>query len=278
MKKVFITIAIFICFIPFLSYAEEIVEPIKILLVPGHNNKIWGAQYGNMKEADMNLALATEIYNLLKKDNRFDVYITRDKDGFVKEFADYFLEKRQDIISFKSNAQEETKNKINEGKLIKKKGVEHVVVSRETSVELYGINKWANENNIDAMINVHFNDYNRPSKWTIGKYMGFAIYMPDEQMVNATKSIGLAKNIFDQLIKKYVTSTYEKEKGGLVPDDSLIALGASGTLNENVSSVLIEYGYIYRKIFRDYITRHQAYKDMAQLTVDGIVNQFYKTN
>ena len=56
-------------------------EPIKILLVPGHDNEVWGAQYGNVKEADMNLRLANELLKILKKDKRFEVHITKDNLG-----------------------------------------------------------------------------------------------------------------------------------------------------------------------------------------------------
>ena len=58
--------------------------------MPGHDDKVWGARYGNTKEATMTLAVATQIYNLLKKDKKFQVYITRDSKGYTKEFADYF--------------------------------------------------------------------------------------------------------------------------------------------------------------------------------------------
>lgn len=252
------------------------VGPTKILLVPGHDNEVWGAQYGNIKEADMNLVLATQIYNILKKDKRFEVYITRDKNGYTKEFVDYFAKNKTDIISFKENAKKETEDKILSGNFIEKTNVSHVPVSVDMSLKLYGINKWANENKIDAVLHIHFNDYPRPNKWTIGKYKGIAIYVPEEQMVNFKESEKLAENIFKQLRKKYVSSTYQKEKAGIVPDQKLIALGASGTLESSVRSVLVEYGYIYGKIFRNSITRHQAYKDMASLTTKGIINYFFK--
>jgi len=74
--------------------------PIKILLVPGHDNEVWGAQYGNIKEADMTLALATRIFNILKKDKRFEVYITRDSKGYTKKFADYFSTHKDEILAF----------------------------------------------------------------------------------------------------------------------------------------------------------------------------------
>lgn len=276
MKRI-LSIFIFVFYLfPFLSQAQEAPLPIKILITPGHDNEIWGAQYGNIKEADMNLVLATQIYNLLKKDKRFEVYITRDQNGYTKEFADYFSNKKAEIISFKNSAKEDTQIKINNGTFLNKSWVVHNTVNEETAIELYGINKWANENKIEAVISVHFNDYPRSNKWVIGKYKGFAIYMPDKQMVNASQSFELAKNIFSQLVKKYIPSNYIKETGGLVSDEKLIALGASGTLNKEVNSILIEYGYIYQKIFRDSSTRHQAYKDMAILTTKGITDFFFK--
>ena len=275
MRKMLLVLIFLFCFCPFLLQAQETIQPIKILLVPGHDKENWGAQYGNIKEVDMNLVLATQIYYILKKDKRFEVYITRNENGFTKEFVDYFFNNKANIISFKNNAKEETQIKIDNGTFLNKIGVVHNAVDRETAIELYGINKWANENNINAIINIHFNDYPRRNKWVIGKLKGFAIYMPDDQMSNAPLSSELAKSIFSQLSKKYIPSTYKKETGGLVSDEKLIALGASGTLNREVSSVLIEYGYIYQKIFRNSSTRHQAYKDMAQLTINGITDYFF---
>ena len=81
--------------------------PVKILIVPGHDKEIWGAEYGNIKEADMTLNLGTQLFNLLKKDKRFEVYITRDQNGYTKEFSDYFSKNKVAIISFKNNAKEE---------------------------------------------------------------------------------------------------------------------------------------------------------------------------
>ena len=143
------------------------------------------------------------------------------------------------------------------------------------AIKLYGINKWADENKIDAVIHVHFNDYPLPNKWSIGKYKGFAIYIPEGQMVNSQESTQLAKSVFSQLSTKYIPSTYKKELGGLTPDQNLIGLGSNDTLSASVRSILIEYGYIYQKIFRDSVTRHQAYKDMANLTFKGIKNYFF---
>jgi N-acetylmuramoyl-L-alanine amidase len=273
-------------FVPFLQAKAAVTtslghsptgEAIKVLLVPGHDNDVWGTQYGDIKEADMTLALATRIYNILKKDKRFDVHVTRDSQGYTKEFADYFSLQRDQILAFKENAKKEMKDKITNGDFIERENVVHNTVTENISVILYGINKWANENKMDMILHIHFNDYPREWKWTIGKYKGFVVYMPDEQMANWMESGKLAAYIYVQLAKKYISSTYEKELGGLVPDQKLIALGSNGTLASSVRSVLVEYGYIYEKRFRTNSARLQSYKDMSTLTVQGIQNYFSST-
>ncbi|MFA5792050.1 MAG: N-acetylmuramoyl-L-alanine amidase [Candidatus Paceibacterota bacterium] len=255
--------------------ANPAVPPIKILLVPGHDSVVWGAQYGNTKEANMNLAVASRINNILKKDKRFEILITRDNEGYVKEFADYFSTEHEQIVSFRESAKKVLLNLIDNGFFLKKETVPHNRVNENTSIVLYGINKWANENNIDAVIHIHFNDYPRKSKWTIGKYFGFVIYIPDGQMENSFESGQLGADIYTQLHKKYTTSTYEKELGGLIQDQSLIALGSNGTLSSSTRSILIEYGYVSEKKFRNYTTRHKTYDDMATLTAKGIKNYFF---
>jgi N-acetylmuramoyl-L-alanine amidase len=252
--------------------------PIKILLVPGHDDEVWGAQYGNTKEADMTLALATRIYNILKKDKRLEVHITRDgsrSSGYTKEFEDYFAGNQDAISAFKENAKVQRQDNITNGSFIQKVNPPHHTVSEDVAIRLYGFNKWADENKMNAVIHIHFNDYPRPTKWKIGKYTGFTIYMPEGQMANWKESGQLAADIFTQLKKKYATSTYEKEKGGLIPDQTLIALGSNGTLLPSVRSVLVEYGYIYEKKFRTSKARLKAYKDMASLTSAGIKNYFF---
>jgi N-acetylmuramoyl-L-alanine amidase len=273
MGRFFTKILIIISLILTFSTAKA-AEPIKILLVPGHDNETWGAQYGNVKEAAMNLAVASRLYNILKKDKNFEVHITRDINGYTKEFADYFKNQEAEIIAYKNNAKAQVKQEVQTGDFTEREAVPHVAVDQRTSVVLYGINKWASDNKMDAVIHIHFNDEPRKTKWTIGKFGGFAIYMPDREFDNWFESGQLAGSIHNQLAKKYKTSTYVKEKGGLIPDQKLIAMGANKTLAPSVRTVLIEYGYLYEKIFRNYTTRHRAYDDMAKRTADGIKSYF----
>jgi N-acetylmuramoyl-L-alanine amidase len=283
MQKILSLLFILSIFWPhsFASAAGTVIlptQPIKILLVPGHDTEVWGAQYGTMKEATMTLALATKIFNLLKTDKRFEVHITRDGTpplSYTKEFADYFANNQAGILAFKENAKKAMQNLINGGSFVQKPNVPHHGVTEDVALRLYGFNKWADENNVSAMIHIHFNDYPRPTKWTIGKYTGFAIYMPDSEFANSSLSVPLAKSIFSQLIKKYHISTYKPESAGIIPDQTLIAVGANDTLNASVRSVLIEYSYIYENKFRTKTARAQSYTDMANLTVAGIKNYFF---
>ncbi|MFZ2149969.1 MAG: N-acetylmuramoyl-L-alanine amidase [Minisyncoccia bacterium] len=257
------------------AHAENTVAPIKILLVPGHDEEAWGAQYGRVKEANMNLAVAKRIRTILKKDDRFKVYITRDDKGYTKEFQSYFSLYDEEIKAFREKVKKETEDRIENGDFILKENPPHNKASDSAAVRLYGFNKWANENDIDVVLHIHFNDHPRADVWTIGKYTGFAVYVPEEQMANSEESTELARSIFKELDKQYATSTFEKEKGGLVPDQTLIALGSHGSLEATVRSVLVEYGYIYEKKFKNYKNRHKAYDTMAKLTTQGIKNYFF---
>lgn len=284
-KLVLITLALFTFLTVFYVYAAKpastsvvqlTTKPIRILLVPGHDKSDWGGRYGNVKEESMNLVLATQIYNSLKQDKRFEVFITRNQSGYVKEFADYFKQNRSAILTWETKAKKVFQGEIASGTVVTNVGAPHADAILDTALMLYGFNKWANENNIDAVIHVHFDDYPMPSVWDVGQYTGLTVYIPDAQMTNAKESTILGKDILDQLLMKYHKSTFKPESAGLVPDQKLIAMGSFGTLSASVRSVLIEYGYMYEKTFRTLALRQQAYTTMSDLTVKGIKNYYFK--
>ena len=78
---------------------QTITKPqIKVLIVAGHDNEFWGTQYRDLKEADMNRVLASNIYTSLSKDKRFKVFITRNSKGYTKTFQDYFDQNKAEIV------------------------------------------------------------------------------------------------------------------------------------------------------------------------------------
>lgn len=56
----------------------------RVLIDPGHGGKDSGAvRKGSSKEKDINLAVAKALYDLLKKEKKFEVKMTRDSDVFI---------------------------------------------------------------------------------------------------------------------------------------------------------------------------------------------------
>lgn len=243
--------------------------PKKILIVPGHDDEHQGTAYLGVKESDMNVKLALYLRDLLAKDPNYEVHITRDWDGYTQEFAEYFETSENEINQFVASARQSHEQRITSGDF---KRAEESVFHNDASVGmahiLYGINKWANDHAMDAVIHVHFNDYPRPRLNRPGVYKGFAVYVPDEQLRNGPKTALFAASVFASLATVYPVSTLPGESSGIVPEQELIALGSNGALTAR--SILIEYGYIYESKFNTFKKREKEMKKMAQLTYDGL--------
>ena len=144
----------------------------------------------------------------------------------------------------------------------------HSTVDKKTAIQLYGINKWSNENNVDLVLHLHFNDSERPNPNLPGGYKGFTIFVPEKQMINSSTSIAIAESIYEELKDILTPEVVGNQEKSIIEDQSLIALGASGTLDK--PSLLIEYGYIYEKPFRTKEGRDVIIRQIAEQTVRGI--------
>ena len=248
---------------------------LRILVVSGHDNEFFGTQYKNVKEASMTLPLGLELARLLSQDEKFEVILSRDDNGYTPELAYYFKEKKPEILDFVS-AKKKIMNDLEAvGRVsLKTDGVYHNDAPSPVVVRLYGINKWANENNIDLVIHVHFNDYPRRKKASPGDYSGFSIYVPEHQFSNARSSKAIADAVSKQLQTYYPPSNMPKEGQGVgvVEDQDLIAIGAFNTLDP--AALLIEYGYIYEPQFLNPTIRSKVIQDLATQTYVGIHNFF----
>ena len=71
-----------------------------IVLDPGHGGKDPGAIFGELYEKTLNLDIAKRVQALLSKDNRFDVYMTRETDVFVEllDRAKFANDKQADLF------------------------------------------------------------------------------------------------------------------------------------------------------------------------------------
>ncbi len=153
-----------------------------------------------------------------------------------------------------------------------RKGIERNNAPSATAIRLYGINKWANENNIDIVVHLHFNDHPGRKYNQRGEYSGVTIYIPEKQFSNAKASKALAETVFKRLTTYSARSNMPLEREGVVEDQELIAIGAYNTLDPAV--LLIEYGYIYETQFINPKTRTLAIEESALQTYLGILDFF----
>ena len=251
-------------------------DKIKILIVPGHDNEsAGGTQFRGMKEADLNLLVASKIFKLFDVDPKFQAFITRDQKGYKPEFSNYFSENRSDILLFRDWTKSIMSGLIAQGVVKQSAFSYHNFASDEDSIKLYGINKWANDNKIDVVVHAHFNDYRGRPENKIGKYSGFSVYIPEKQLLNYEESFAIAQSVFNQLKKYYPISNLPAEKTGILEDQELIAIGSNASLAS--ASFLIEYDYIYESQLSNSVIQPLITKELAYQTYKGIKTYFAST-
>jgi len=246
---------------------------INILVVPGHDKSGGGGtQFRSIKESELNLELATYLYEFLKEDKKFNVLITRDKSGYLPVFSNYFRDEKENIIAFRDKHGKIMNSAIEQGWVDSNNGIEHNFAPNETAIKLYGINRWINQNKMDIVLHVHFNDYPGRKHDTVGKYSGFSIYVPESQYSNGKTSKEFASFLLKRINTRLPISNLKQESNGIVEDQELIAIGSKNTLD--AVSALIEYGYIYEPQFRNSKTKSLMLKEMAYQTYKGVVDFF----
>jgi len=240
---------------------------VKVMIVPGHDDDNAGAYYFGTREADMNIIVGEKLFNLLKKEKGVNVFLTRNRNGYNRRFAQYLDKEEDDIIEFYEKHKAKMKKLVDRGKVDSYINIHHNTAKPEIANILYGINKYANEKDYDIVIHIHFNDY--PGRTgRSGKYNGFSIYIPEEQYSNAKASMAFAKKLRDQLAWLFPESNNQKETG-IVEDQELIAIGANNTADP--ITTLVEYGYIYESQFHNEV-RGLVLEELAYQTYLGLMN------
>lgn len=249
---------------------------IKILIVPGHNNDSFGAQFRGIKEAQMNAELGQELFDIFQKDDKFETYATRIQNGdYSRWFSDYFESNKEEIKNFREDSRRQMRQAVEQGMPGNSEQVYHNSAINDDSLRLYAVNKWANENNIEIVFHIHFNDYPGRKLNQIGEYAGFSIYIPEYQLPNHRASSELAKSIKNQMEKYFAKSDLPAESFALIEDQELIAVGSNAS--RDGVSVLVEYGYIYEPPFRNEEVREAMFKELARQTYAGI-KKFFDNN
>ena len=246
-------------------------EKIKILIVAGHEPDFGGAEYKNLKERDLNLILSEKIKKILEKNNKFEIIVTRDINGWNPELENYINNNKEKIQSWINDAKEKMSNLVDNGKItVVNAKMGHSIAPQNSAIFLYGINKWAGENKVDITIHIHFND--NPKYKGKPNYEGFSIYVPEKQYSNSTSSKILAKSLMDEISKIQKVSTMPEENNGIIEDQELIALGRYNTSDS--LSILTEYAYIYENFMQSTTTRNIFIDESANSTAQAVENFF----
>ena len=139
------------------------------------------------------------------------------------------------------------------------------------------MNKWATEQQYDLIIHIHFNDEGSRRLYMPGKFAGYAVYVPDSNLLGAPVSKDLGEAIAKHLKRDFSPSnmSYEQnrsDKYGVVSDMKLIALGANKTVA--IPRVLIEYSYIYESMVSP--EKFPATSDVMAAATDYGIHDFLK--
>src|SRR3989344_4409529 len=240
---------------------------VKILIVPGHDSIDGGARYKGVYEAEYTAKIGQYLYEYLDADPNMQAILVRNKNGYTKDFADYFFRGKSAIKISTPPARERFPPLSDPGGVeTGPPPVQHVRASSRTVSVLYGVNKWANENDVDIVLHLHLNDY--PRSGGDMRYDGYSIYIPDGSFPNYTPSRHIAESLHGVFSRFWTPSNMRLEKNTIMEDPDLIALGSYGTLRS--ASVLLEYGYIYEPRFQAEI----LLKETAFRTYQGLLAYF----
>ncbi len=258
------------------SLATTTGQKIKILIVPGHEPNFGGAEFKDLKERDMVVDLGRELAEYLKSNPHYEVLATRNKETWNPVLQKYFDEEQEEIKAFVFFKKAEMARLVDEGKIVRVTNkVEHNDAPKDVALRLYGINKWANEQKVDIILHLHFNDSYPRRPLQAGKYSGFSIYVPEKQYSNAQATAEIVPKIFSRLARFFAVSNLPQESEGVIEGQDLIATGSNNTVDG--VSMLIEYGYIYETQFANLIIRKAILKELALQTYLGLGDFFGET-
>ncbi len=259
------------------SVVDQSNKKVRILIVPGHEPTFGGAEYTHLKEREMALELGQNLKSFLDQDPRYEVFITRDSNGWTPNFATYFTDNWDNIVEWTKASKVDFARLVSVGAVTQiKSTVIPNDVPKSVAYRLYGITKWANENLIDITIHIHFNDNPRRNVRKSGEYSGFSIYVPASQYGNSTSTKVVADTIFKRLSKYTPVSNLAGESSGIIDGPELIAIGSHNTADS--ASLLIEYSYIYEPQFQDREVRSLVIQDLAFQTYLGVHDFFDPEN
>lgn len=247
---------------------DEIQAQPKILLVAGHTATTKGAVYDQTTEYELN-------YDLLRKLERevrsrgFDVVITHKGDDYSPQFLEYFDQNEEQILDYRQNKKDAYDAQYPQG--VVTNDTDHNHASPIGVIQLYGVNLWATENNVDAVVHLHYNDYPGRPAGQRGVHSGFSIFAPLKTNDHFVESFKLAKSIEKNMLQSSKRSTVKNESAGVL-ESELIAVGQANSVT--MPAVLIEGGFVYESKFTNPTQREIMLTKQARDIAEGIKQYF----
>lgn len=240
---------------------------LKVLIVPGHDNIDGGTSYKGTFEAVYTAKIGNYLFDYLNKNPNIEVLMTRNESGYTKEFADYFSREQQAIAAFIDRSRGYFKQlSASNAVQTAPPPMAHIRANGRVTNILYGINRWANDNDVDIVFHIHLND--SPKKSSHSGYDGYSMYIPDPSFPNYLPSRKIAEALSENFSRYWAKSNLHLESDTIIEDSDLIAVGSYGSLRS--ASVLLEYGYIYESRFQTDI----MLKEAAFRTYQGLLSYF----
>ena len=248
-------------------------EKVRILIMPGHEPDFGGTQFMGYYEREFVVGIAEQLAKELRTDANFEVFVARGTQGWNDDFEYYFDKQGKKIERFVEKQKEAMEKLEKRGKLEENTSHSaHNAARSDVALRLYGVNKWANENDIDLVLHLHLNDETGHAETERGIHSGVSIYIPERIYGNGKVSRAIAEPIFDRLNTTTATSTFGLEVEGILESRELIAVGAYNTAEP--PSLLIEYGYIYEPRITGDGARDEVFADFAHQTALGVKDFF----
>lgn len=248
-----------------------LLKKVRVLIVPGHEPDNGGTNYGDIYERNLTPIIGQDLQQYLDTNTHYQTFITRSTSTWNATFANYFQNDWNQIISWEQAAKVAFIASSTPAQNLSQEISNDAAA--DDAMRLYGITKWADENNIDLMIHIHLNNYpDAMAKQIAGKYSGLVMYMPADDLANSAISKPIAEAVFNRLSLYNPISNLKVESQGLESDDSLIAMGAYNTSKS--ASMLIEYDYIYEPQIVNPQVRPIALADFAYQTYLGLQDYY----
>jgi N-acetylmuramoyl-L-alanine amidase len=244
-------------------FKEVRQEPPHILLVAGHTPESPGATFNELTEYELNYELLEEMAEQLEAAG-YQVTTTHNESGYKPEFAEYFDRNEAGILDYRDRLKAAFDAEYPQG--VVTNDTDHNYASDRGVVQLYGINLWANQEDVDAVLHIHFNDYPGRTKGSAGEHTGFSVFTPLKTNNHFIPSFELAKSLEQEMLEVSNRSTVPKESAGVL-ESELIAVGHANSTN--MPALLLEGGFIYEEQFQDKAARLLLWEEYAEQITDA---------